>query len=100
MFQYHFPLSEVALTFSLALYRFFSALFRGSGQQIKNMEDLTAEIPSNEKSCQTDELDEKASVLRPEHLNQKPGKASLFFFFLLVRRTSVHSETRAVTVEL
>ncbi|KAK3518229.1 hypothetical protein QTP70_033917 [Hemibagrus guttatus] len=38
------------------------------------MEDLTAEIPSNEKSCQTDDLEEKAPVLRPEHLNQMPVK--------------------------
>ncbi|MCI4388851.1 hypothetical protein PGIGA_G00090850 [Pangasianodon gigas] len=52
---------------------FFSALFRGSPQQIKNMEDLTAEIPSNEKSCQTDELNEMSPVLRPEHLNQMPA---------------------------
>ncbi|XP_058273456.1 zinc finger protein 800b isoform X2 [Hemibagrus wyckioides] len=37
------------------------------------MEDLTAEIPSNEKSCQTDELEEKVPMLRPEHLNQMPA---------------------------
>lgn len=59
------------------------------------MEDLTAEIPSNEKSCQTDE---KAPVLRSEHLNPVPGKASLSL--LLVSRTIIHSQTRAVTIEL
>lgn len=31
----------------------------------RTMEDLTAETPSNEKSCQTGEVDEKAPVLRP-----------------------------------
>ncbi|XP_060745368.1 zinc finger protein 800b isoform X1 [Tachysurus vachellii] len=46
---------------------------RISSRQIKDMEDLTAQIPSNEKSCQTDELEEKAPVLRPEHLNQMPA---------------------------
>lgn len=46
------------------------------------MEDLTAEIPSNEKSCQTDDLEEKSTVLRPEHLNLMPGKEGLFFFAL------------------
>lgn len=56
---------------------------------MKNMEDLTAEIPSNEKSCQTEELHEKAPVLRPEHLNQIPGKASLSL--LLVSGATVHS---------
>ncbi|GAA6102664.1 zinc finger protein 800b isoform X1 [Tachysurus ichikawai] len=42
------------------------------------MEDLTAQIPSNEKSCQTDELEEKAPVLRPEHLNQMPEEPEMF----------------------
>lgn len=45
---------------------------------MKNTEDLLAEVPSNEKSCQTDELDEKTPALRPEHLNQVPGKTLLF----------------------
>lgn len=44
---------------------------------MKDMEDLTAEIPSNEKSCQTDEVEEKAPALRPGHLNQSAGKSSL-----------------------
>ncbi|XP_060759542.1 zinc finger protein 800b isoform X2 [Neoarius graeffei] len=35
------------------------------------MEDLTAEIASNEKSCQTEELDKRTPVLRPERLDHK-----------------------------
>ncbi|KAM9467606.1 zinc finger protein 800b isoform 1-T2 [Clarias gariepinus] len=40
------------------------------------MEDLTAETPSNEKSCQTGEVDEKAPVLRPAYFVE-PGDPPL-----------------------
>ncbi|KAF5893013.1 zinc finger protein [Clarias magur] len=40
------------------------------------MEDLTAETPSNEKSCQTDGLDEKSPALRPAYFVE-PGDPPL-----------------------